>query len=47
MERSPVDHEVRFPPATVEDYNEMGKQVPAEEIAAAEAEARAFQPPKD
>lgn len=36
-----------FPPASVEDYNEMGLRISAEEIAAVEAEGLAFQPPED
>jgi hypothetical protein len=35
------------PPASVEDYNEMGQLIPAEEIAAVEAESLAFHPPED
>ena len=36
-----------LPPASVEDYNEMGLRISAEEIAAVEAEGLAFQPPAD
>ncbi len=47
MERSPTGDEIILPPATVEDYNEIGRHVSADEIAAAEEEALAFQPPED
>lgn len=36
-----------FLPASVEDYNEMGLRISAEEIAAVEAEGLAFRPPDD
>jgi hypothetical protein len=47
MERSALTDGVGLPPATVKDYNEMGLRISAEEIAAVEAEALAFQPPED
>ena len=34
-----------FPPASIDDYNEMGLRISPEEIAAVEAEGFAFQPP--
>ena len=34
-------------PATVDDYNEMGRAVTEEELAAVEAAALAWSPPED
>lgn len=36
-----------LPPASIEDYNELGLRISPEEIAAVEAEGLAFQPPDD
>lgn len=47
MDRTAVADEVVRPPASVEDYNEMGRQISAAEIAAVEAADLAFVPPKD
>ena len=47
MERSPIGGQAQLPPASVDDYNEMGCHISAEEIAAVEAEGLAFQPPED
>lgn len=47
MERSPINEDVVLQPATVEDYNEMGRRISTEEIAAVEAESLAFKPPED
>lgn len=47
MERTVVADEVGLPPASVEDYNEMGRHIGADEIAAVEAADLAFEAPED
>jgi hypothetical protein len=47
VDRNRVADEVVRPRASVEDYNEMGRRISAEEIAAAEAADLAFEPPED
>ena len=47
MERTVVAGEVGLPPASVEDYNEMGWHITADEIAAVEAADLAFEVPED
>jgi hypothetical protein len=47
MERTVVADEVGLPPASIEDYNEMGRQITADEIAAVAAADLAFEVPED
>jgi hypothetical protein len=47
MERTVVVDEVGLPPASVEDYNEMGRHVGPDEVAAVEAADLAFAAPDD
>jgi len=47
MEPTVAVDEVRLPPASVEDYNEMGRHIGADEVAAVEAADLAFDPPED
>jgi hypothetical protein len=35
------------PPASVEDYNEIGREIPEEDVAAVEAAALQWVPPAD
>jgi hypothetical protein len=47
MDQTAVADEVVRPPASVEDYNELGRHFSADEIAAVEAAGLAFEPPED
>jgi len=47
MERTVVADQVGLPPASIEDYNEMGRRITADEIAAVEAADLTFEVPED
>ena len=48
MSFEPVEMDVaERPPASVDDYNEIGRDVPDDELAAVEAAALEWAPPRD
>jgi hypothetical protein len=48
MSSEPVDMDLtERPPASVEDYNQIGREIPEEDVAAVEAAALQWAPPAD
>ena len=49
MSSEPIDMDLtgRPRPASVEDYNEIGREIPEEDVAAVEAAALRWAPPVD
>ncbi len=48
MSSEPVEMDVvERPPASVDDYNEIGREIPVEDVAAVEAAALQWAPPAD
>jgi hypothetical protein len=48
MSSEPVEMDLtERPPASVDDYDEMGREVPEEDVAAVEAAALQWSPPAD
>jgi hypothetical protein len=48
MTSEPVDMELTGrPPASIEDYNEIGREIAEEDVAAVEAAALEWAPPSD
>ncbi|HEX2041396.1 MAG TPA: hypothetical protein VHF24_02055 [Acidimicrobiales bacterium] len=48
MSSEPVDMDLtERPPASIDDYNEIGREIPEEDVAAVEAAALQWAPPAD